>query len=318
MRKFDVITFGSASKDIFVTSEEFFQRKICFPIGDKINIDKILIRTGGGGTNSAATFSLQGFKTAYCGSIGKDYAGFLVLMDLKRFKVATDFVETLQNKTTNHSIILSEKERGRVILVYREASNYLPKNFNLEKLKAFWYYLAPLSGKFTKNTLKILKFAKKNGIKVALNPSKEQIKILRNKKNEWLKLVDVLILNETETRLLFREYKNEKELLRRLKEKMGGYLIITKGKKGSTVFDGENIYKAGIINARVQDRTGAGDAYGSGFVVGLIKKNDPVFAIQLATANAGFCLKEWGAKEGLLRKGQKYPKVKVKIINFKL
>lgn len=311
MKKFDIITFGSASEDIFISSKEFFKKKLCFPIGEKIEIDQILIRTGGGGTNTAVTFSLQGFKTAYCGCVGKDYAGFLVLMDLKRFGIATDFVETLKNKTTNHSVILSEKEKGRVILVYREASKFLPKNFDLEKLKAFWYYLAPLSGQFAKNTLKIIKFAKKNGIKVAMNPSKEQIKLLKERNLNWLKLIDVLIVNETEAKLLFGEYKNERILFKKLKEKIGGYLIITKGKKGSIVFDGKNIFKAGIIKIKVKDRTGAGDAYGSGFVAGLIKKNDPIFAIELATANSGYCLKEWGAKEGLLKEGEKFPKVKI-------
>jgi len=311
MKKFDIITFGSASEDIFITSKGFFKKRLCFPVGEKIEIDQILIRTGGGGTNTAATFSLQGFKTAYCGCVGKDYAGFLVLMDLKRFGIKADFVEALQNKTTNHSVILSEKEKGRVILVYREASGFLPKKFDLEKLKASWYYLAPLSDQFAKNTLKIIKFARKNKIKVALNPSKEQINFLKGKKLDWLKLVDVLIVNDSEARLLFGEYKNERILLKKLKGKIGGYLIITKGKKGSVVSDGKNIFEAGIIKVKVQDRTGAGDAYGSGFVAGLIKKNDPIFAIELATANSGYCLKEWGAKEGLLKEGEKFPKVKI-------
>jgi len=316
MKKFDIITFGSASEDIFITSKDFFQRNLCFPVGEKIEIDKILIKTGGGGTNTAATFSLQGFKTAYCGCVGKDYAGFLVLMDLKRFGICADFVETFENKTTNHSVILSEKEKGRVILVYRDASRYLPQNFDLEKLKSKWYYLAPLSGQFAKNTLKIIKFAKKNKIRVAINPSKEQIVILKNKIEKWIGLVDVLIVNENEAKLLFGRYRSEKSLFKKLKREIRGYLIITKGKKGSVVFDGKNIFQAGIVKTKVEDRTGAGDAYGAGFVAGLIKTNDPIFAIQLATANSAACLKQWGAKEGLLKKNQIFSKAK--IYNLKL
>ena len=316
MKKFDIITFGSASEDIFISSKEFFKKKLCFPIGEKIEIDKILIKTGGGGTNTAATFSLQGFKTAYCGCVGKDYAGFLVLMDLKRFGICADFVETFENKTTNHSVILSEKEKGRVILVYRDASRYLPQNFDLEKLKSKWYYLAPLSGQFAKNTLKIIKFAKKNKIRVAINPSKEQIVILKNKIEKWIGLVDVLIVNENEAKLLFGRYRSEKSLFKKLKREIRGYLIITKGKKGSVVFDGKNIFQAGIVKTKVEDRTGAGDAYGAGFVAGLIKTNDPIFAIQLATANSAACLKQWGAKEGLLKKNQIFSKAK--IYNLKL
>jgi len=318
MEKFDIITFGSASEDIFITSKDFFRRNLCFPVGEKIEIDQILIRTGGGGTNTAATFSLQGFKTAFCGCVGKDYAGFLVLMDLKRFGISSEFVYSFENKTTNHSVILSEQEKGRTILVYRDASNYPPKNFNLNKLKTSWFYLAPLGGRFARNSKKIINFAKKNKIKVALNPSKLQIALLKNEIYKLLPKIDVLLVNEQEARMLFGSYKNEQTLFQKLRKYVSGYLIITKGNKGSVVLDGKNIFKAGIIKVKVQDRTGAGDAYGSGFVAGIIKRNDPIFAIQLATANSAACLEQWGAKEGLLKGNQKFPKIKVKTINCKL
>lgn len=315
MKKFDVITFGSASEDIFITSKDFFKKGLRFSIGEKTDIDEIYISTGGGGTNTAATFSLQGLKTAFCGSIGKDYGGFLVLMDLKRFNIATDLVYSFENKTTNHSVILSEKEKGRAILVYREASNYLPKNFSLEKLRASWYYLAPLGGQFAKNTKKIIKFAKKNNIKVALNPSKFQIALFKKEIHKLLPLVDVFILNDKESKLLFGNYKDEKTLFKKIAKDVSGYLIITKGNKGSVVLTNKTIYQAGIVNAKVTDRTGAGDAYGAGFVTGLIKENNPVFAIQFATANSGACIRKWGAKEGLLKEGQKFPKTKILINN---
>ena len=77
MKKFDIITFGSASEDIFITSKGFFKKRLCFPVGEKIEIDQILIRTGGGGTNTAATFSLQGFKTCllYTSPSPRDISG---------------------------------------------------------------------------------------------------------------------------------------------------------------------------------------------------------------------------------------------------
>jgi sugar/nucleoside kinase (ribokinase family) len=316
MSKFDIITFGSASEDIFITSKDFFKRKLCFPIGEKIDIDEIFIRTGGGGTNSATTFSLQGFRTAFCGSIGKDYAGFLILMDLKRFKISSQFLEVLKDKTSNHSVILSKREKGRIILTYRDASNFVPKNLDLEKMKTSWYYLAPLGGEFAQKTKKIINFAKKNKIKIALNPSKTQIQLLKKDIKNWLPKIDVLLLNGKEASLLFGKYRNEKEIFKKIKSLIQGYLIITKGEKGSIVFDGKNIYKAGVIKTKIADRTGAGDAYGAGFVTGLIKTNNPISAIQLATANATSCLKKWGAKEGLLKKNQKYPKIKAKIVKL--
>ncbi|MDO8264878.1 MAG: PfkB family carbohydrate kinase, partial [Candidatus Parcubacteria bacterium] len=77
------------------------------------------------------------------------------------------------------------------------------------------------------------------------------------------------------------------------------------------VSDGKYLYRAKSPKIKVVDRTGAGDAFGSGFVSGFIKKGTVDEAIQMGTANAIACLKDWGAKDGLLRSGQKWQRVKV-------
>jgi len=308
--KYKVITFGSASEDVFVFSEKFFDKKLCFPLGDKIEMDKILTRTGGGGTNTASSFGNQGLKTAYCGSVGKDYAGFSILLDLKRFGVSAEFLSSLNGKTTNHSIILSKKEKGKAILVYRDASGYLPKDFSLNKLKADWFYLAPLSGEYAKQTKKIIDFAYKNKIKIAFNPSKEQIELYKKSIKSILPKIDVLFTNEKETEMLFGK-RNTKTIFKEIKPFLKGIFIIG-GKNGLIGFDGKFIYKTEIFKSKIIDLTGAGDAFGSGFVTGLIRGYDITKAIQLGSANTVACIEEWGAKEGLLRKEEKYKKIKVK------
>ncbi|MBU1045723.1 carbohydrate kinase family protein [Patescibacteria group bacterium] len=308
--KYDVITFGSASEDIFVFSKEFFDRKLCFPLGDKIEMDELIIRTGGGGTNAAATFAQQGLKTAFCGSVGKDYAGFSVLLDLKRYKISTEFLSSLTGKTTNHSVILSKREKGKVILVYRDASNYVPKNFNLNKLRADWFYLAPLSGECARKTKQIIDFAHQNKIKVAFNPGKEQIELYKKSIKALLPKIDVLLTNEKETKMLFGSRKTE-DIFLEIKPFLKG-LFVTGEEQGLMAFDGKFIYKGEVFRSKVADLTGAGDAFGSGLVAGLINKKNIIEAIQLGSANTAACIKEWGAKDGLLKKGQKYRKIKIK------
>ncbi len=81
---FDVITFGSATRDLFLKSKDFKILKsnkfitgqgLCFNLGSKIYLDDLFFATGGGGTNTAATFVRQGFKTAYVGIVGRDAGG---------------------------------------------------------------------------------------------------------------------------------------------------------------------------------------------------------------------------------------------------
>jgi fructokinase len=88
-------------------------------------------------------------------------------------------------------------------------------------------------------------------------------------------------------------------------------IIITKGEEGAIVSDSQYLYRAPALNVKLVDATGAGDAFGSAFVAGMIKKENILWATQLAIANSSFCVTKLGAKAGLLKKGQKWPKVKV-------
>jgi ribokinase len=85
-----------------------------------------------------------------------------------------------------------------------------------------------------------------------------------------------------------------------------GLSVITDGSKGCYVGDGSYMYHAGIFPEReLIDRTGAGDAFGSGFVSALIGKDSfssQVIeqAIRAGSANATSVVEYIGAWEGLL------------------
>jgi len=321
---FDIITFGSATKDIFLISDNFKivgEKKfvtgqgICLSLGSKIDVDDVYFSIGGGGTNTAATFANQGLKVAFCGMIGKDTSGEEVIRELKRFKIDTSFVRKTEKKITNHSIVLASVGKERTILVFRGAAGELTKNdIPWQKLKAGWFYLAPLSGKLSQLTETLVNFAQKQGTKVAFNPGNSQLSLPKKQLERILKKVDVLILNQEEASLLTKiPYKKEKEIFRKLDKIAPGICIMTKGPEGVMVSDGRYLYKAKSLNVNPLDWTGAGDSFASGFVSGLIQSKGKIeYAVQLAMANSAACLKKLGAKEGLLKKGDKWPKVKVK------
>lgn len=317
----DIITFGSATLDVFLKSKDFLVRKekkfvtgkgICFPFASKVDIKDVFFSTGGGGTNVAATFSNQGFKVAYCGKIGKDIFGKEILKDLKKFKIDTRSVLETGEKPTNCSIIFSFG-KDRTVFVYRGASEILKKEeIPWKEFKANWFYLAPLSGKLANLFGPLVNFAKENKIKVACNPGNSQINLNKNSLKSILSKIDILILNQEEASLLTQiPYQKEKEVFKKLDEMIPGIAVMTKGRGGVIVSDGEYIFEAGILPSKTIEKTGAGDAFSSGFVVGFIKKGDIPCAIQLGTANATSCVQEIGAKAGLLKKGQPWPKVKV-------
>jgi sugar/nucleoside kinase (ribokinase family) len=319
----DVITFGSATQDIYVKSGKFLPvlgrkfttgKGICLTLGSKIKVDDIFLGFGGGGTNAAATFANQGLKVAFCGQVGKDCFGGQMDDEMKKLKIGTDLVLGTKSKLTNTSVFLVFPGKDRTILVYRGASDDLEKSdIPWQKIKkARWFYLAPFSGKLASLTEELVNFAHKAGIRVAWNPGYNQLKFKPSVLQRILDKIDILILNQEEASLLAKvPFQKEKDIFERIDEMMKGIAIMTKGGQGAVVSDGRYLYRAPSLKSRFVDATGAGDAFGSGFVAGMIKKNSVTFAIQLAMANSSSCVGQWGAKNGLLKKNQKWPRVKI-------
>lgn len=325
---FDIITFGSATIDTFlklsdkdyrILKESRFSsgKALCLPLGSKILIDDLEISSGGGGTNTACTFSKQGFKVNYIGKVGNDKRGEELIEELKKNKIGTQFVKKDKNYPTAFSLILSSSIGERTALIYRGACHFMEKNdIPWEKIKKTkWFYLGPLSGKSSQVFASLVKFAKKNNIKIAANLGNSQINLGQRVLKPILSQLDILILNREEASLLTKILpKNEKEMIKKLSLLTKGIIVVTRGKEGSIVSDGKYIFEAGIPQISAVEATGAGDAYGSGFLSGLLKKNNIEYAIQLATANSTSCTQKIGAKNGLLKKGKLgiWPWVKVR------
>ncbi len=320
---YDIITFGSATKDIVVKPKNLTSLKyekvashseVCFPFGSKIDIEEIAFNTGGGGTNTAATFALQGFKTAFCGVVGQDLSGQELINELKSLKIDTKFVFKTDKKATNHSIvILGNLKEDRTILAYRGAAELLEKSqIPFNKLKTKWLYLAPLSGLLCDSFEDLVNFAFERKIKVAVNPGLAQLSLTRFK--EITKKIDVLILNQEEASFLTKiPYEQEKEIFTKIDEICPGVTVMTRGGEGVMVSDGHAIYSAvPPVDRNIIDTTGAGDAFGSGFMAEFMKSADIEKSIQLGMANAVGCLSQIGAKNGLLKKGDLLERVEVK------
>jgi len=319
---FDIITFGSASWDVFlkpkswqeIKNKKFIKGKgISFNLGSKLDVEEIHLFSGGGGTNTSATFVKQGFKTAYFGTVGMDLAGEEIIKELKKLSIDTSFVFRTNLKPTNYSVIFNTGLEGnRTILTYRGASELLTKkDIPWKKLKAKWFYLAPLSGQASNLTKDIVNFAYKNNIKIAFNPGNSQLSLPTATFKSILKKIDILNLNQEEASLLTKiPYKKEKEIFKKLDEMCPGIAIMGSS-KGVKVSDGRYLYQAKVPKVKVVDRTGGGDAASSGFVSKYIIKDDIEYAIQFNVANAVSCFQKWGAKQGLLRKNEEFIKVKV-------
>ncbi len=306
----DVITIGSATRDVFIKSamlevhesdEPPFGLESCLPMGAKIDIDELVFQTGGGATNAAATLANLRFKVATVSSIGRDPNGRDIAEEFKDYGIKDVFLQRDSGEQTGYSIIIVAGSGERTILVYRGASRRLnPDAIPWKKLKAKWFYLTSLGGDI-KTVGRILEHAEREGIKVAWNPGNGELQLGIDKLEPLIRKTDVFNLNREEAaRLTGIPSENLHAVIKRLRDLPKRALLVTDGTGGTYAADKENVSHCDIIEVPRVNTTGAGDAFGSGFVAGLLKKDDLHYALAVGTWNATGVVQKVGAKRGLL------------------
>ncbi|MFA6098379.1 MAG: carbohydrate kinase family protein [Patescibacteria group bacterium] len=311
---YDVITIGSAFQDVYVFSKKFkvssneesaTGEMECFAFGTKIELDDILFEIGGGATNNAYTLKNLGFKVGCLSRVGQDGAGLEVINFLKKNNIGNLLVID-KKLPTARSVVFLAKNGERTILVYRGAAhNFSLRDIDFSKLKKTrWLYITSLAGSLAVLE-KIIVFAHNNGIKVVLNPGKLEIQKGKGRLSKIFRFADVLILNHEEA-MIVKKNINPISLIKDLGKLCPNLVIITEGNKGSWLKNKESLYRINIKPVKAADTTGAGDAFGSGFLAGYIKfRGDIKKAIVLACNNSSSVVKKIGAKHGLLPKNAK-------------
>ena len=209
-----------------------------------------------------------------------------------------------------------DKNGERTILDYKGVGkNISEKEISWSKIKTKWLYVGTLGG--NKQLLeKIFSFAKANKIKLAGNPSLADLKVLKASP-KLLKNYDVFILNQEEASYLTGiGYGKEKEVFKKLDKLVDGIVVMTKGVKGVSISDGKTLWQAKAFPQKAFDRTGAGDAFGSGFVAGLAQAKNIEYCIRLAMANATGVVEKLGGNAGALTKNEFIKSKRFKKINL--
>jgi sugar/nucleoside kinase (ribokinase family) len=115
---------------------------------------------------------------------------------------------------------------------------------------------------------------------------------------ETLKVMDVIVLNDSEARLLTRE-PNLIKAAKRIIELGPHIVIIKKGEHGALLVTDETIFSAPAYPLEnIQDPTGAGDAFAGGFVGWLAKTDDLSVenlkrAVIYGSTLASFCVEQF-------------------------
>ncbi|HLS70467.1 MAG TPA: PfkB family carbohydrate kinase [Chitinophagaceae bacterium] len=118
---------------------------------------------------------------------------------------------------------------------------------------------------------------------------------------QTLKLVDVIIINDSEARQLSEEYSLVKAA-QKIHAMGPKFVVIKKGEHGALLFYENRVFSAPALPLEeVFDPTGAGDCFAGGFVGHLAKTGDISFenmkkAVIVGSAMASFCVEKFGTE----------------------
>ena len=299
-----IVTLGSALQDVYLIDHDDFgtNKRGYFnqiELGSKIDIDKIHFSTGGGATNAATTFARHGHEAIFMGCIANDPAGEAVVAALDREGIDSSYITYAKNVHTGYSVVLLTPSGERSILTCRGASARFDMldPIDLESIYPDWLYVSTLRGDMT--TLdRFFTKAKSLNAKIMFNPGKLELEH-QKKLLGLLPDVNVLLVNKKEAQQIVQG-SSLAELGARL-HNYCPYVIVTDGNQGAIAYSPEVTYRIGLYeDVPITDSTGAGDAFGSGFLAAFSAGKSFKDALIFASANSTSVVQYVGGKSGII------------------
>lgn len=296
-----ILSIGSAISDLFIYSNQFSLQKsdqgtwLCQDYGEKIEVDKWRLISGGGGTNTAVGFARLNFAASLVSEVGRDAMADMIMSDLMAERVDMRYLIREKREETGGAVALIGPDGGRTILVHRGAAAQIdPSDLPLNWVKqADWIHISSLAGRV--DTIKAI-FAARNADEPNLSwtPGSAELTAIANGQILPQDInCRILVLNDTEWQEVV---KQQAELLSKIP-----IIVVTAGREGGQVFfQGQLDHTYQIEQVEVVEETGAGDAFVVGFVAGYIKKKSLKECSEFGKLNSASVVRYIGAKQGLL------------------
>lgn len=252
-----------------------------------------------GGSATYVAYSASNFvhDVKQVSIIGNDFDD-ATIADLEKRGVTTEGVERVADKPSffwsgrYHMDMNTRDTLVTDLNVLADFNPVIPESYQ----GAEFLMLGNLDPKIQHNVIKQLKVRPKL---IVLDTMNFWMDIALDALHETLRLVDVLMVNDSEARQLTGEYSLVKAAKKVLS--MGPkYLIIKKGEHGALLFHGNQVFFAPALPLEdVFDPTGAGDTFAGGFIGYIAKTKDISFenmktAIIVGSAMASFCVEKFG------------------------
>ena len=311
----DAITVGDSIMDMYISIHDTARycridhghSEICFEAGQKIIIDNAEFHLGGNASNVAVGLTRLGFKTALVAEHGDDEFAQKIEKSLADEGVALDFIRKTSGAQSTFSIVIGFMNERTLFARHVEREH----DFSFENVSAKWVYLTSLGNKWQGVYKKVHDFITTSGGKLMFNPGTLQLSTGRENYKDLLSITEFLIVNKEEAEEIVygaiqhtENHATTPDILTKELQKLGPKNVcVTDGRKGAYILSQEgDFFTQGITDGKIVGKTGAGDAFSTGVLAGILAGKDYQEAMRWGAVESASVIEHIGAEVGLLTK----------------
>jgi len=316
MKKYDVTGIGNALVDIEfkVTDQFFWDNKVekgLMTLVDEdrqnalmnvINTEEAKKQCGGSAANTVIAVSQFGGSSYYCCKVANDELGYFYLEDLKNSGVDNSLEgKAPEDGITGKCLVMVTEDSERTMNTFLGITqNFSTKDINEWAIKDSKYlfiegYLVT-SPNGKEAMMHAKKVAEQAGTKVALTFSDpSMVKYFKDGFEDVIgPSVDLLFANEEEA-MLFTGKDTLSEAREEMK-KAAKHFVITQGKNGAMIFDGETFIDIEPYKTVAIDSNGAGDMFAGAFMYGITNGHSYAASGKLASMASSKIVSQFGPR----------------------
>ncbi len=258
---------------------------------------------GGSPANIAMNLARFGKKSALISRVGYDGLGDYLIKRLEEAGVITDTISVDRDNNTT-VIMVTRSRKSPSFIAYRGAEKFIDSDEieeeDIIKSKIIHLSTFALSAPESRRAIeKIINIARDQKKIISLDPNyRPQLWEGRGDGIEYIKnllpKVDIIKPSLDDAEALFGRGDAE-SYIKSFHDSGCRLVILTQGANGLVVSTGDKVKHFDSLATEVVDTTGAGDAFWSGFYIGVISGYSLELAVQLGNSVAAEVIKEVGA-----------------------
>ena len=284
-----IVVIGSCNMDIVVLADK---RPAA---GETIMGNELHIAHGGKGANQAVAAARLGAEVTMVGCIGQDAYGQMILDNLKKNHINTDYIVTVPDTTTGTAhITLAEGDNSIIVIAGANAK------VDQSVVDNAWSAIEQANLVMVQNEIPIptieyiVRRCHEANVKVLLNPAPAA-----ELNPEWLELATYITPNEHELSALYPNKTTEETLLANENK-----IIVTLGSQGVGYADDGEIHTVSGFKVEPVDTTGAGDTFNGAFATAIVNGKSLADALHYGNAAAALSIQKLGAQSGMPTKDE--------------